>query len=101
MISYSNPFLSFSNISVMKYFTIDFICNYNMDHYPFDIQECQGIVSITTESDFFVKLIAKDLMYKGPTNLMQYVLDNISFIKTDEVSNVDKFKTYFKLYQAK
>ena len=80
----------------MKHFTIDFICNYNMDHYPFDIQECQGIVSIATESDFFVKLIAKDLMYNGPTNLMQYVLDDISFIKNDEVINFYKFKTYLE-----
>ena len=70
----------------MEYFTINFICNYKMDYYPFDIQECNGTISIDTESDFFVRLIAKDLSYAGPENLMKYNFKNISFVEKVQVT---------------
>ena len=63
----------------MEYFTINFICNYKMDYYPFDIQECIGNISI--DNNFFVRLVAKDLRYDGPENLMKYNFKNISFVK--------------------
>ena len=56
-----------------------------MDYYPFDIQECNGTISIDTESDFFVRLVAKDLSYAGPENLMKYNFKNITFIKNEQV----------------
>ena len=69
----------FSTLSVTEYFTINFICNYMMEYYPFDIQECNGTISI--DDDFFVRLVAKDLSYTGTENLMKYNFKNISFIK--------------------
>ena len=77
----------FSTLSVTQYFTVDFICPYNMNHYPFDIQECNGTLEPKTNSDFFVKLVPKYLNYLGPTDLMKYQLEkNVSFVKSDNVS---------------
>ena len=67
----------------MEYFTINFICNYKMDYYPFDIQECIGTISI--DNNFFVRLVAKDLSYAGPENLMKYNFKNISFVQKVQV----------------
>ena len=75
--------IHFSTLSVMEYFTINFICNYKMDYYPFDIQECIGTISI--DNNFFVRLVAKDLSYAGPENLMKYNFKNISFVQKVQV----------------
>ena len=56
-----------------------------MRTYPFDSQECNATIGIETESDFFVKLIARDLKYAGPEDLMKYVYKNISFIESKQV----------------
>ena len=58
-----------------------------MNHYPFDIQECNGTLEPKTNSDFFVKLVPKYLNYLGPVDLMKYQLEkNVSFVKSDNVS---------------
>ena len=78
----------FSTLSVTQYFTVDFICPYNMNHYPFDIQVCNGTLEPKTNSGFFVKLVPKYLNYLGPTDLMKYQLEkNVSFVKSDNVSD--------------
>lgn len=73
----------------MQYFTISFICPFNMmKHYPFDIQECHGILAPMTNRDFLVRLVGKELIYNGPKDLKNYVLiGNISFDDSDEVIN--------------
>ena len=80
---------TFSTLSVMQHFTVDFICPYKMNRYPFDIQECNGTLEPKTNSDFFVKLVPKFLDYLGPTDLMKYHMkENATFIKTNNVSNL-------------
>ena len=65
-----------------------------MNHYPFDIQVCNGTLEPKTNSDFFVKLVPKYLNYLGPTDLMKYQLEkNVSFVKSDNVS--DSFMNVF------
>ena len=71
---------------MVQYFTVDFICTYKMNRYPFDVQNCNGTLEPKKNSDFFVKLVPKYLNYHGPTDLMKYQLEkNISFIQTDNV----------------
>ena len=48
-----------------------------MGNYPFDIQECSATIGIETESEFFVRLVARDLNYAGPEDLMKYIYHNI------------------------
>ena len=58
-----------------------------MNHYPFDIQECNGTLEPKTNSDFFVKLVPKYLNYLGPVDLMKYQLEkNVSFVKSNNAS---------------
>ena len=56
-----------------------------MRTYPFDSQECNATLGIETESDFFVKLVASDLKYAGPEDLMKYVYKNISLICSENL----------------
>ena len=78
-----------------------------MTSYPFDIQECNGTISLDTESSFFVRLIAKNLSYDGPENLMKYNFKNISFIETGQVIRISfedhdvliNFKSHFTGWQ--
>ena len=83
---FKNSLICFSTLSVVQYFTVDFICTYQMNRYPFDIQKCNGTLEPKKNSDFFVKLVPKYLSYNGPTDLMKYQLEtNISFTQTDNV----------------
>ena len=52
--------------------TVNFICFFDMHHYPFDIQVCKNTIMPVPNSDTFVKLIGKDIIYEGPRNLMKY-----------------------------
>ena len=74
----------------MQYFTVNFICPFDMmKHYPFDIQECHGMLEPSTSRNFLVKLVGKNLTYNGPSDLKNYVLiGNISYIETNEVKIV-------------
>ena len=52
--------------------TVNFICFFDMHHYPFDTQMCKNTIMPVPNSDTFVKLIGKDITYDGPLNLMKY-----------------------------
>ena len=78
-------------LSFMQYFTIDFICSYQMTHYPFDIQECTGILE---SSNAFVELVPKALSYDGPIDLMKYqLIGNAEILQS---TNVNILKTKAK-----
>ena len=49
-----------------------------MNHYPFDTQVCKNRILPAPNSDMFVNLIAKEIIYEGPWNLMKYDV-NITF----------------------
>ena len=65
--------------------TVNFICSFDMNHYPFDTQVCKNTIMPVPNSDMFVKLIGKEIIYNGPRNLMKYDV-NIS-LADDEVCN--------------
>ena len=65
--------------------TVNFICFFDMHHYPFDIQVCKNTIMPVPNSDTFVKLIGKDIIYDGPRNLMKYDV-NIT-LEDNEVIN--------------
>ena len=76
-------------LSFMQYFTIDFICSYQeMSNYPFDIEECAGILE---SSHSFVKLVSKGLSYTGPTDLMKYkLIGNATIVQSSKVNDYKK-----------
>ena len=65
--------------------TVNFICSFDMNNYPFDAQVCRNTIMPVPNSDMFVKLIGKEILYNGPWNLMKYDV-NIS-LADGEVCN--------------
>ena len=85
----------------MEYFTVDFICHYDMKRYPFDTQECFGNIEPKVNSGLFVELVPSSLQYTGPTNLPTYQLISIAF--ADKVSfkkGIVTSLTCFKFYSG-
>ena len=70
--------------------TVNFICSFDMNNYPFDTQVCKNTILPVPNSHIFVKLIGKEIIYNGPWNLMKYDV-NISL----EAGEVCKY--YFKM----
>ena len=78
-----------STLSVMLYFTIDFICQYNMKYYPFDKQICNGTLEPKSNSIHFVNLVPKSVIYTGTSDLMKYVIHtNATFLPKEKVSSI-------------
>ena len=78
-------FLHVSYIKAKQYLAVNFICSFDMQHYPFDTQVCINKMKPVPNSNVFVKLIGKEIIYEGPWNLMKYDV-NIS-LEAGEVSN--------------
>ena len=49
-----------------------FLCDYELQWYPFDIQRCSMIMEVTKTASPLIKLISKDLEYLGKKFLTQY-----------------------------
>ncbi len=59
-------------ITLSRVYSDKFICDYDMTIYPFDKQECFAMFVMKGKFDKFVKLLAKNASYQGPTDLPQY-----------------------------
>ena len=70
--------------------TVNFICSFDMNSYPFDAQVCKNTILPVPNSHIFVKLIGKEIIYNGPWKLMKYDV-NISL----EAGEVCRY--YFKM----
>ena len=76
-----------------KSFTVDFICVFDMKVYPFDSQQCPVIFIMKGNSGHFVELVQGTVSYKGPENVMQYIVQDVCFI--DSVTpTADKTETH-------
>ena len=60
-------------------FNKEFICQFDVDLYPFDTQKCRAIIELTGNSDNFVKL-EKYLEYTGTTDIQSYVVRSIHLL---------------------
>ena len=65
-----------------------------MHHYPFDTQVCKNTIMPVPNSDTFVKLIGKDIIYDGPWNLMKYDV-NITLEEEEVNISSSKYINYF------
>ena len=69
-------------ITASKYFTVEFICPYEMDLYPFDIQKCFASFEPKANSEYFLEIIPIGRpIYKGPASIMNYVVTEIVYQK--------------------
>ena len=67
-----------------------FLCDYELQWYPFDIQRCSMIMEVTKTASPLIKLISKDLEYLGKKFLTQYevlgtVMDTQEVGKTQQL----------------
>lgn len=70
----------FSAIIVYKYFTVDFLCTYDMTKYPFDLQKCKAELEPKGNAGYFIHLVENGLEYNGEKELMQYQITNMTYI---------------------
>ena len=61
-----------NEIELNRVYEIDFICTYDMQYYPFDIQVCTVDMVMAGSAALFVDLKPGDLKYSGPKDLSQY-----------------------------
>ena len=81
---------NYSTITVTKYFTVDFICTYDMVNYPFDVQNCNASFMPKANSDVFTELVpVGDPIYQGTLDLMRYQFQAIEYVH----DNVIRFFT--------
>ena len=61
-----------NEIKINRIYEVDFICDYNMRFYPFDIQVCTLDLVIDGNTAKFIDLLPGLLEYSGSTDLAQY-----------------------------
>lgn len=58
-------------IVVSDFFTVDFIYNFQMNNFPFDIQKFQAFMNPIRRDRPFIQLAPGNLTYEGPVDLMK------------------------------
>ena len=72
-------------ISLNRAYKVDFICNFDMMWYPFDIQHCFMNICMEGNGDIFVELLPGDIIYDGPIDLSQYFIRNKDISKDGDI----------------
>ena len=73
-----------NSITLSRFYNTRFICNYNMQWYPFDIQVCDLTLSLKGKSSDFARLKTEVLQYLGVLEVNQYVVTNFSMLVRDQ-----------------
>ena len=71
-----------NEIKMSRIYEVDFICDYNMRFYPFDIQVCTLDLVIDGNTAKFIDLLPGSLAYSGSTDLAQYYVMNYQIYST-------------------
>ena len=74
-------------IVMLRVYDIEFLCDFQMQWYPFDTQTCYLEFMLEEEIDSFIELIAGTQEYFGPKELTQY------FVKR---SGIESYETMGK-----
>ena len=61
-----------NEIQIKRIYEIDFLCDYDMRYYPFDIQVCTLDLVIDGNTAKFIDLLPGNLSYSGSPDLAQY-----------------------------
>ena len=69
-------------LKMSRVYDIDFLCNYQIQWYPFDIQVCDMIFVTNDVQMNFVELKEDDLKFLGPQELTQYFVKNFTMKTT-------------------
>ena len=80
-----------NEIRMNRVYEIDFICNYDMRFYPFDIQTCTVDLVVDKNADKFLKLQPGNLIYSGGSSFSQYYIMSYD-IYSDKIKGKDGVK---------
>ena len=75
---------------ISKFFLVDVYCPFNMADYPFDYQSCEVILINKGYVDNIVELIQDTLVYTGPTDVLQYFIEQPFFVPSSDNSVIVK-----------
>ncbi len=75
----------------MNFFADDFICEFDLRPYPFDIQVCRTDLILKGLDRNRINMVNGSLMYFGATNVQQYVVLDVALLK-DIVSSAVLFR---------
>ena len=72
-----------NSLILSRFYNTRFICHYNMQWYPFDVQVCYLSLSLKGKSSDFAHMKTKVLQYLGVLEVNQYVVTNFSMLVND------------------
>ena len=61
---------------MMRVYQTSWICDYQMNWYPFDTQTCKMTYALTNELNNFIRVVPNGHAYLGPVELTQYFVRN-------------------------
>ena len=67
-----------------QFYNTPFICDFDMQWYPFDTQRCFLVFRMQGDSWKFVNLLREKLNYLGPKDLMLYFIKDVTFESVNE-----------------
>ena len=73
-----------NELITMNEFTVKWICNYQMQWYPFDLQTCFMEFNLLHQYTGLAQLTPCSLAYRGPYNLVQYIVQHMTICCTDK-----------------
>ena len=75
MVSIDNTYLfkgEDNPLDMNRVYETEWICDYQMNWFPFDTQQCQMVFSVPKDMNNFVKIVTNGHSYLGPVELTQY-----------------------------
>ena len=66
-------------ITISRVYDSDFLCDFDMQTFPFDSQKCSVVLVMKGNTDKFVKMKPDNLTYLGPVELTQYFIKKFEF----------------------
>ena len=63
-------------LMMRRVYKMEWICDYEMNWYPFDTQKCRMTFAVTEDMNNFIHLVGNGHAYKGPVELTQYFVRN-------------------------
>ena len=66
----------YNPLDMSRVYQTEWICDYEMNWYPFDTQNCRMTFAVTQDMNNFIRLVGDGHTYQGPVELTQYFVRN-------------------------
>ncbi|XP_076039355.1 uncharacterized protein LOC143024437 [Oratosquilla oratoria] len=92
-----------TDIFYEKYFSIEFICRFELANYPFDTQLCPITMRLRHDPDDFTKLIFGEIEFTGKTSSLEYQIlgmkeDSLTLEGRSALRITLKFRNLYRYY---